>query len=163
MPTFEFTDGGGFTTGTTFDLDFTDTSTGPAVNFTLSTSGNPGAAATNTSFNGGLISISDSGSGVFTLDLNSTQALTNFGATGGSIGLQIGSFVQGNWVVTFVHETNPALNLTSAVTSFGSGQVINFATAENYESIRFTATGASNAITIDSLSASVTCYLEGTG
>ncbi|QFT93970.1 hypothetical protein FIU86_14065 [Roseovarius sp. THAF9] len=161
MPTFEFTDGGGFTAGSTFDFGFTDTSTGSAVNFTLSTSGNPDAFAQNSSAFGGLISISDSGSGVFTLDLNSTQALTNFGATGGSIGLQLGSFVQGNWVVTFLHETNPALNETFAVT--GASQVINFATAENYESIRFTATGASNGITIDSLSASVTCYLEGTG
>ncbi|KRS10170.1 hypothetical protein XM53_22355, partial [Roseovarius atlanticus] len=62
------------------------------------------------------------------------------------------------------HETNPALNLTTAVTTFSSGQVINFATAENYESIRFTTTSSGfSFLTIDSLSASVTCYLEGTG
>ncbi|WP_172977512.1 Hint domain-containing protein [Roseovarius sp. THAF9] len=99
---------------------------------------------------------------VFTLDLNSTQASTDFGATGGSIALVVGATVTGSWSVTFVHETNTALNQTFAVT--GASQLINFATPENYESIRFTASTAGiNFFKIDSLSASVTCYLGGTG
>ncbi|WP_144435665.1 hypothetical protein, partial [Roseovarius atlanticus] len=80
MPTFEFTGSGApVTSGTTFDFDFPDTSTGSTVNFTLSNSGNPGAGVRVSDFAGGQLSISETGTGVFTLDLNSTQALTNFG------------------------------------------------------------------------------------
>ena len=161
MPTFEFTSGGGNTLGTTFDFEFTDTSTGSPVNFTLSTSGNPGSLASDGTGSGGHFGIVDQfGSGVFTLDLNSTQALTDFGATGGSIGLEV-STVSGPWSVTFVHETNTTLNETFEITA--PGQVISFATSEVFESIRFTNSSGLSTLKIDSLSAAVTCYLEGTG
>jgi len=166
MPTFDFTTSTSVTgTGSSFTINFTDTSSGSPVNFTLSTSGNSGVL--NAQFSVvNQISITDTvAGGAFVLALNPTQSLNNIGPTGaGSVTLNLGTYVSGTWNITLVHETNTALNLITTVSAGAAGAAISVPTTENYSEVRFTATGAgSNAITIDSVTAAITCYLEGTG
>ncbi|WGW02978.1 Hint domain-containing protein [Tropicibacter oceani] len=160
MATFDFNDGLDSFSPTT--VSFTDDS----VNFTLSTSGNGGA--NNIFYNpddvpeNGLISLTDSSvNGPFTLVVND-PVNNKFAATGGNITLNLGSStISGTWNVTFVHATNAGLN--QVFNNVAEDAALSFATSAEFSAIRFTPTGSGNYITIDSLSASIVCYLEDTG
>jgi hypothetical protein len=164
MPTFDFNDGARILSssgGSNVSVDFTDTS----VPFTFSTTGNPGtngiAYRPDLATPNGHISLSDfSGLGVFTLDVNSSQVNSNFGASGGNISLLLDDVISGAWNVTFVHETNAALNVQFV--NVADNQNLSFPTTHNFSEIRFTAT-STGVIEINSLTASIVCYLEGTG
>jgi hypothetical protein len=94
--------------------------------------------------------------------VNGTQApASNFGADGGNIQMQLGGTLNGVWNITFVHETNTALDVTFA--NVAANQLLSFATTQNFQEIRFTPSGGGNYIVINSLTASIVCYLEGTG
>ncbi|WP_299707651.1 Hint domain-containing protein [uncultured Tateyamaria sp.] len=163
MPTFEFDDNGDTNSGSTVAINFTD----DGIPFTLSTVGNAGGAQiiANDGIAGGQISISDfSSGGTYALDVGAGNAPdTNFGASGGNITLQLGSTVSGTWNVVFVHETNTALNQTFTVTSGSASAPLSFATTENFSEIQFSMTSGFGLITVGSLTATITCYLAGTG
>ena len=97
------------------------------------------------------------GLGVWTLDISSGSALTNFAASG--LVMTIGSSFTGTWNATFVGDVS---NVTVAVT--GTGQVITPVAGPNseYSEIRFTPTGAGS-MAIDALNATLMCYCAGTG
>jgi hypothetical protein len=162
MPVFDFDSGGGPANtgqqGSNASITFTDN----AVSFTLSTTGNGGAANGNgVTFNAGNgdLSITDSSVlGQFTLAINGGS--TQFGNTGGNIGLNVGGTVSGGWDITFV---NAGVGADQQFTNVSANQAISFATTQQYSGVRFTPTGSGNYILIDSLNASIVCYLEGTG
>lgn len=160
MALFEFDTGGAAanqsTTGTTAALNFLDN----GVNFTLSTTANPGQGFLSFSPGGagGFLSISDFGAdtGVFTLAVNDP---TNDWISGAS--LTIRSVLSGTWNVTFVNSTNTALN--QQFTGINGATVLAPAAAA-YSSIRFTTSTAGDAhLAVESLNATIVCYLEGTG
>ena len=160
MPLFDFTGGANQSTTLTSangGLNFTDNS----VNFTLSTvnpSGqtalyySPGAAT-------GVITISDfNNTGTITLAVNDP---TNDGMSNPI--LNLGQVFSGNWQVEFVHATNTALNHTVGFVTAADGGNIT-APAGEYSAIKFTnASGFGGAFEVQSLTATIVCYLEGTG
>jgi len=165
MPLFQFNDGVDDLNnqGSNVSVPFTD----DGINFTLSTTGNPGFNAINynpdDAGNDGLISITDSsGNAPFTLAINGGTASDRFGGTAGSITMTIApAFLSGAWNVTFVDADNTANNVE--FNNVAGGQVLKFGTTSSFSGVRFTPTGSGNFIMIDSLNASIVCYLEDTG
>lgn len=167
MPLFDFTGPAAApTSATSFTMNFTDTSNSPTnVNFTLSGTNNASGGLSQYT-GGGQISITDSnlatsGPAVFTLDVNNTAALSNFGGQGGNITLDLG-FISSSWNITFVNDGTGADQVFTTGPAADAAP-ISFATTQNYSFIRFSPVNAGGAITIDSLTASITCYLTGTG
>jgi len=163
MPLFQFNDGVDqmSVAGSNASIAFTDSSVG----FTISTSGNDATSSisydADQSPNDGVISLSDGGAlAPFTLAL--TGASTQFGAEGGNIVMNIGTtFISGTWNVTYVNAGGGA---NQVFTNVAADAVLSFATSDQFSSIVFTPTGSGgHFIQIDNLSASIVCYLEGTG
>lgn len=164
MPTFEFDVASSTSdTGSSISvfLPFTDPVGSTA--FTLS------GGATNPGFNlvgandggagDGFLSIAGSGTGAtFTLDVSAIDSF--FAQSGGNITVNAGPGGSGAFNVTFVGRTGTP-NVVQTIAPGGSAS---FATSGVFTGIRFTQTnaGASNLV-IDSLTASIVCYLEGTG
>lgn len=170
MPLFNFNTGpdpdGTGTSGATVSVSFTDN----GVPFVLSTTANPGGGFVDydpgNGIDNGAFLVGESGvPGVLTLDVGTANGtLTNFAATGGNITLVLGSFISGTgtWSVTFVNENGTAPDQTFANVS--GDQVLSFATSQTYSHIQFTYNGSGLAtLSVDSLNASIVCYLEGTG
>ncbi|WP_298295521.1 Hint domain-containing protein [uncultured Litoreibacter sp.] len=158
MPLFDFDTGTGVTSNST-SLTFTDNT----VTFVASTSGVGGSNNISYAPQVGELTFSDNaGLDVFTLDVAAGPANTNFAQTaGGNLQVAIDT-ISGTWNVTLVGADGAANVVLSASTT---GQVLNFTgtAGSNYSEIRFTPTGAGQFIAIDSLTAEITCYLEGTG
>ncbi|WP_299785799.1 Hint domain-containing protein [uncultured Tateyamaria sp.] len=167
MPTFQFDEGNAFDIGSNASINFTDAT----VPFTLSTSGNFGGGQLFADGGGAqqiLIGDSNTIGGDYVLDIGTANTSgTNFGASGGNISLQLGTSINGGWDIVFVHETNTALNQTFTVNSLNTGSTLSFATTENFSEIRFSYStpglGGFGELTINSLTATITCYLAGTG
>ncbi len=152
------------TTGPNAAIEFTDN----GVTFTLSTTANPGAGNNNGVFyNGGAgddgqLSITDyAGAGTWTLDVKNTAVSTNFGKTAT---MTLGPSMSSSWKITFV-ATGTGANFVTTVTSGQVGTVINATTSTEFSAIKFSPAGAGGAafLTIDSLTATIVCYLEDTG
>ncbi|WP_420325373.1 Hint domain-containing protein [Mameliella sp.] len=160
MAEFEFDFGAtGAATGATATLSLTD----EGVNFTLSTSGN-GADTSIIQFPNlgadGYISLTGNNlAQPFTLDVTAGNPSGSFFA-GNGLQLEIGTFVLGNWDVTFV-ASNAADN--AQFTNVTTGQVIDLgSTSTVFNEIRFTPNSAGGILTIDRLDATLLCFLEGT-
>lgn len=167
MAIFEFDEGANQNAaGPSASISFTD----EAVNFTLSTSGNAAGTQLNhfPGFNvDGEFSVSGYSAGVpIILDVTGGDANTVNGYfQGNGLQLEIGSSLVGGWNVVFVNagaDGAPNPNLTVALT--GASQVINLGatTTEVYSEIRFVPTTAGGFLSIDSLNATLLCFLEGT-
>jgi hypothetical protein len=166
MPLFEFTSGStdvstSVGTGSTASISFTDTT----IAFTASTNGSPFAFnAINYSPDNipdnGVLSFTNSGTAnPFTLVADADAA---WGATGtNNISLVVGDVLTGAWNVTFVNAAVGGMD--QQFTNVSANQVLSFASAAEYSGVRFTPTMGSNSIRIDSLTANIVCYLEGTG
>lgn len=157
MPTFAFDDNPTVSTSSGSSASITFTEDG--VSFTLSTSGNGGFNAVTDGAGAGPLSITDSSTNApFSLVINDTPS-SNFGNDGGNIALQLGSFLSGAWNVTFV---NAGTGADQQFTNVAANQLLSFATSDDFSAIRFTPTGTGNFIQVNSLTASITCYLAGT-
>lgn len=171
MPVFNFNTGTNASgTGTTFDVTFTDN----GVNFTISTVGNPNTGPFGfdnevnyrpTGNATGEINITDTALGTITLAATSAGGGDKFGGTGtaGNITLDYNSVVS-TVNVTFVNAgTGP--NQVFTITNAADGGQLQFAAGANeYSEIKFTTTtGQGYFLEITSLTASITCYLTGTG
>ena len=174
MPIFEFDTGTAVqaVTGSTFALNFTDN----GANFTVSTAANPNTGLFGFDNevqyvplgNGGTgeLLITDTGLGTMTLGATTAGGDDLFAGTGtaGNITLNYNS-VNSTVNVTFVHATNAALNQVFTITDAADGGQIQFAAGANeYSEILFTTTtGRGYFLEVTSLTASITCYLAGTG
>ncbi|WP_323769535.1 Hint domain-containing protein [Antarctobacter sp.] len=158
MATFDFNDGGVVVNASS--VAFNDT----GVNFTISTVGNPGANQISYSPSiapDGSFTLSDFGTlGAFTFDVAGTEVNQFFAGNG--LQLEIGTVYSGNWNVTFVSVNGDNVTNNITVTNVTSNQIINLgAETKVFSEIRFTATNPGG-LAIDSLNATLLCFLEGT-
>lgn len=166
MAIFEFDDGGltsGF--GTTTSINFTDS----GVNFTVSTTANPGGnafpgyspSATLGGDVGALSLLDDVGGGVFTM------SFTDGGGNAFMQGITMTAFeVRGtnSVTITFVNTANPALNEVVMLAP-GTGGGITASAPAYYNEIRFNITGDGSSfegIRLTDMSGTMVCYLAGT-
>lgn len=174
MAVFDFNDGAALvaSNAATPSISFDETSedTLQTVRFTLSSaatnSGNESVAFSPNTLQ--QLSLSDfGGTGAFTFGVAVTQPNKVF--QGDGMQLTLGTFTSGNWNVTFVaidplngNAPLPASNVVVAVT--GPGQVISIGTTTTvFSGIRFTTSSGSGAsLTVDSLTTTLLCFLEGT-
>lgn len=166
MADFEFDFGvNSSDTGSNASIAFTD----EGVNFTLSTTGNaPGTILNhfpNFAFDGEL-SVSGYNAGVpIVLDVTGGDTNTVSGFfQGNGLQLELGGAIVGGWNAVFVNagaDATPNPNLTVAIT--GPGQIIDLGTAttEVYSEIQFVPTTSGGFLSIDSLNATLLCFLEG--
>lgn len=167
MAVFDFNDGGALvnSAGASPSISFSETSedTIETIKFTLSSAAtNPGTEGVAFSPNSlEQLSLSDfSGAGAFTFDVSTTQPNQFF--QGNGLQLALGTYTSGTWNVTFVSAAgdNVTNNVTVAVT--GASQVIDLgASTKVFSEIRFTNAGTGS-LTVDSLNATLLCFLEGT-
>ncbi|MFW2541886.1 Hint domain-containing protein [Primorskyibacter sp. 2E107] len=159
MPLFEFDEGSqvGPLGGTNPSHTFSDES----VNFTISTSGNPGGNQLTYSpalGGDGQISISDQGTGVASWTLDVTNAASNFS---GLLALRLGSSITGTWQV-ILNGTNGNFTTTINAANADSTINVNQGGTNEFTSIKFVPSGSAY-LTLDNLNATLVCYLEGTG
>lgn len=171
MAVFDFNDGGVVSDidGTAGDLTASVAFTDTGVNFVLSTTGNPGIDAISyspTIAPDGSFTLSDFGTlGAFTLDIAGTEANQFFDGNG--LLLEIGTVYSGNWNVTFLaidpdNGNAPLPGSNVVFTNVTDNQIINLgASTTVFSEIRFTPTTAGG-LAIDSLNATLLCFLEGT-
>ncbi|ASP20588.1 Hint domain protein [Antarctobacter heliothermus] len=158
MAQFDFNDGG--VVFNAASVSFNDT----GVNFTISTVGNPGAnqiSYSPTIAPDGSFTLSDFGTlGAFTFDVAGTEPNQFF--QGNGLQLEVGTVYSGNWNVTFVSVNGDNVTNNITITNVTSNQTINLGgTAKVFSEIRFTAT-TEGGLAIDSLNATLLCFLEGT-
>lgn len=167
MAVFEFDEGVNQpAAGANASVGFSD----EGVNFTLSTSGNAGTTLLGhypTILGDGELSASGYNAGVpIVLDVTGGDANTVNGYfQGNGLQLEIGGSLVGGWNVIFVNagaDGTPSPDLTVALTA--PGQVVNLGTSttEVYSEIRFVPTSTGGLLAIDSLNATLLCFLEGT-
>ncbi|SNS85451.1 Hint domain-containing protein [Antarctobacter heliothermus] len=158
MATFDFNDGGVVVNASS--VAFNDT----GVNFTISTVANPGGnqiSYSPTIAPDGSFTMSDFGTlGAFTFDVAGTEPSQFF--QGNGLQLEIGTIYSGNWNVTFVSTAGDNVTNNVTVVNVTSNQIIDLgASSKVFSEIRFTPTSAGG-MTVDSLNATLLCFLEGT-
>lgn len=166
MPLFEFDDAGPNVSHPA-SINFTE----DGVNFVLSTTGNGGANSITYAPAAGRLSLSDFNGGVpgsnapFTLDVTAGAVNGNFAQTaGGNVQIVLGNSVSGSWNITLLATSGAGGNVVLGAASGDSGNALTFAGGGlEFSAIRFTPTTNDAFINIESLNASIVCYLEGTG